>query len=245
MEEIVIHHKNLSQNDLFSIETTPTLTFILPTMGRDTLYESIQSLLHQTHKNWKCILVIDGQGMPSTVRDLIDDRFTLLNSDHYGSYSNVEKRNCAGEVRNEALRYLHKQKQNRLWVAFLDDDDILSDDYVECFHDELRRCPSVEAILFRMQFKNGMVLPSYSTRQLRKKQFGISFCFQMKEDELYFINDPFEDYIFLKCLEYKKYKIVISPYITYYVRFTSLPKDANIRNQKSISNMGTRIYMFG
>jgi hypothetical protein len=218
------------------------LTFILPTVGRTSLYEAIQSLLQQTNTDWRCILVLDEAIVPLTVRDILDERFILLNCEKQGEYCALEKRNCAGKVRNEALHYLQKENTEQ-WVAFLDDDDILSTDYIECFYHELELCPSLDVILFRMQFKNGMVLPPYSVRKLQKKQFGISFCFRMKEN-MFFINDPFEDYIFMKCMEYKRYKMVISPFITYYVRFTTLPENVEDRNEKRKTNHDARIYLF-
>ena len=36
------------------------ITFIIPSVNRDTLTNSINSLLNQTNKNWKCIIIYDG-----------------------------------------------------------------------------------------------------------------------------------------------------------------------------------------
>ena len=36
------------------------ITFIIPTIGRETLNHSINSIINQTNKNWKCIIVFDG-----------------------------------------------------------------------------------------------------------------------------------------------------------------------------------------
>ena len=36
------------------------ITFIIPTIGRDTLLNSINSLFNQTIKEWKAIIIFDG-----------------------------------------------------------------------------------------------------------------------------------------------------------------------------------------
>ena len=36
------------------------LTFIIPTIGRSTLIDSIKTLLNQTNSKWKAIIIFDG-----------------------------------------------------------------------------------------------------------------------------------------------------------------------------------------
>ena len=36
------------------------ITFILPTLGRDSLKKSIESIINQTNKKWKAIVIFDG-----------------------------------------------------------------------------------------------------------------------------------------------------------------------------------------
>ena len=36
------------------------ITFIIPSINRTTLTNSVNSLLNQTDKNWKCIIIYDG-----------------------------------------------------------------------------------------------------------------------------------------------------------------------------------------
>ena len=36
------------------------ITFIIPTIGRNTLTRTVISLLQQTNKNWKAIIIFDG-----------------------------------------------------------------------------------------------------------------------------------------------------------------------------------------
>jgi len=36
------------------------ITFIIPSINRDSIIRTIDSLLKQTNNNWKCIIVYDG-----------------------------------------------------------------------------------------------------------------------------------------------------------------------------------------
>ena len=40
--------------------SNPLVTFIIPTIGRDTLTRTIESLEKQTNENWKAIIIFDG-----------------------------------------------------------------------------------------------------------------------------------------------------------------------------------------
>ena len=70
-----------------------------------------------------------------------------------------------------------------------------------------------------MAFEDNFILPSIYDISINKTRCGISFA--VKKDVAInnkFKNSNFEDYYFLKTLEYKGYKIVISPYVSYFVR---------------------------
>ena len=45
---------------IFEDNNKNIITFIIPTIGRETLNHSINSIINQTNKNWKCIIVFDG-----------------------------------------------------------------------------------------------------------------------------------------------------------------------------------------
>ena len=127
------------------------LTFIIPTIGRETLNHSINSIINQTNKNWKCIIVFDG------VKNNFD-----IHHENIEIYE-IEKTkgviNQASDVRNYGI-----QKAQTNWIAFLDDDDTIADDfrkYLEIFRASieertLKIFVSFYYILMAIETKNGM-----------------------------------------------------------------------------------------
>ena len=78
---------------------------------------------------------------------------------------------------------------------------------------------NIDACLFRMAFEDNFILPSIYDISINKTRCGISFAVKKNiAMNNKFQNNDYEDYYFLKRLEYKGYKIVISPYVTYFVR---------------------------
>jgi len=56
------------------------ITFVIPSLNRDTLSTSVESLLNQTNENWRCVIVYDGiEGMDFSVKcDLSLERYVCL-----------------------------------------------------------------------------------------------------------------------------------------------------------------------
>ena len=113
------------------------ITFIIPTIGRDTLHTTVESLLNQTCSMWKAIVVFDGV-KPSFQTE--DERFLILKTERMKKECN----NNAGYVRNYGIQFATTD-----WVAFVDDDDTLRNDYVERFIEESNDYDA-DVILFRM-----------------------------------------------------------------------------------------------
>lgn len=101
------------------------VTFIIPTIGRDTLLNSINSLLNQTIEDWKAIILFDG--IKKTI-SISDKRIKIIEIQKMGQ--NI---NSAGNIRNYGMSMVNTE-----WIGFLDDDDIIADDYLECFYKELQ-----------------------------------------------------------------------------------------------------------
>jgi glycosyltransferase involved in cell wall biosynthesis len=86
---------------------------ILPTIGRDSLLPTIESVLNQEHQNWLLWIREDGICIPDHLVDHIkDDRicwsgFSIKHEHHYGAFT-----------RNAAIA-----KGNAEWIAYIDDDD--------------------------------------------------------------------------------------------------------------------------
>ena len=68
------------------------VTFIIPSIGRSTLQNSIDSILNQTNENWKIIIIFDGIE-PTIVTT--NKKIFILKSNKKGVLKNQ-----AGNVRN-------------------------------------------------------------------------------------------------------------------------------------------------
>lgn len=120
--------------------------------------------------------------------------------------------NDRSEARNRAIR-----RGITPWVSMLDDDDTVTQDYVERLQEELLKHPSADVVIFRAYFLHGVILPAWPV--VEEGNIGISFS--AKRDLLIkypFINEPHEDYNLIKRLELSGANIVFSPYLTYRVR---------------------------
>jgi len=179
------------------------LTFIIPTIGRETLRLTLQSLKNQTITNWKAIVIFDG--IEPTIYET-DSRITIIKT----PIKLGQGYNSAGLVRNYGIKFANTE-----WVAFVDDDDSITPNYVESFLSELWLDPDV--IIFRMTLDD-RVCPSIDSTNFFIKDVGISFAVKTElVSKFIFIPSIEEDFEFLDKVRLKKYKIVLSPYITYTV----------------------------
>lgn len=179
------------------------LTFIIPTIGRETLSLTLQSLKNQTITNWKAIVIFDG--IKPNIYET-DPRITIIKT----PIKLGQGYNSAGLVRNYGIKFANTE-----WVAFVDDDDSITPNYVESFLSELWLDPDV--IIFRMTLDD-RVCPSIDSTNFFIKDVGISFAVKTElVSKFIFIPSIEEDFEFLDKVRLKKYKIVLSPYITYTV----------------------------
>ena len=185
------------------------ITFIIPTIGRPTLTNTINTLKNQSNSNWKAIIIFDGIE-PNLLID--DERIKIIQTTKLGVAVN-----SAGMVRNFGINHAETE-----WVAFLDDDDAVKNTYVETFYNELS-IGNNDIIIFRMQdMKNidGDILPLPGCSNFKKCQVGISFAVKkyIFDKGIVFTPSIVEDYLFLNTCRSKGYKIMISPYVLYFVR---------------------------
>jgi glycosyltransferase involved in cell wall biosynthesis len=192
------------------------ITFIIPTIGRKTLENSINSLLNQTITDWKAIVIFDGV---SPTININDNRIKIIQIEKLGLHIN-----SAGNVRNYGISLA-----NSKWIAFLDDDDIISFDYIETFYKELKIYPDLDVLIFRMK-QNDRIIPKLSTDNFYICDVGISFIMNkdIYNNNLKFIPDGAEDFLYLNKIRNSNYKIIISPYVKYFVR----EKNINMFNDK-------------
>lgn len=180
-------------------------TFITPTIGRDTLTRTIQSVINQTCADWNMHVVGDGLGSdwkPPWLHQRI--LFSNLSQKHGTS-------NHGGMCRNHALSTAVGQ-----WFAFVDDDDRLDEHYLEWLREEsINR----DVVVFRMKYPDESVLPSGDALALGN--VGISFAVRsefQRASNVWFIPSETEDWGFLSSLLSSGARLKMSSRIAYYVR---------------------------
>lgn len=190
------------------------ITFIIPTIGRTSLQTAINSLYRQTIWDWKAIIIFDG--IEPNI-EINDPRVKIITCEKSGTSEIAhghERNNGAGEVRNFGIRTCDTE-----WVAFLDDDDTLSYTYLEAFYNELANVYKPDLILFRMRHQEYGVLPKTNSVNIIQYESGISFALKRKifNDGLWFNSSYAEDFDLLDRIKNAGYKIVMSPYVKYFV----------------------------
>lgn len=187
------------------------VTFVIPSIGRESIKKTISSLLAQTECQWEAVIIFDGHN-PSPDWIPSDSRLRIYTIPKTG------ERSQAGILRNFGMT-----KARSRWIAFVDDDDVLASDYISRLLEEIRLDSDLEAVVFRMSamyLEKFYILPEKEDRALRKYQVGISFaiCRHLFEAGFWFQPSRTEDFDLLKKLDDAKKKMVISPHVTYYVK---------------------------
>lgn len=205
-----IHYRLKRFNNLSKL-----ITFIIPTICRNTLSTAIQSLFDQSINDWKAIVVFDGiNEIDSHLKSLLDDdRILYLSIEKTGS-NTIGIHGTAGSVRNIGMNYVDTP-----WIGFLDDDDKLTPDYCKCLLYEIYNTPTAEVISFKM-YDNNNIIPPIDYSSITPGFIGISFSFKsdLFKKGFKFKQSDIEDYTLLKDFESANIKIVLSPFICYIVR---------------------------
>lgn len=173
------------------------ITFILPTVNRDTLEAAVSSIINQSNPNWK-LMIIGDKCIPNIeTADPRIETWRVLNC------------TCASDVRNSLVHKITTE-----WVGFIDDDDILCPEYVA----EVERVKDqTNFIMFKMQNYDS-IIPHKDV--IKFGNVGISFA--MKTDLLR--ANPFqgwecgEDFRMIKAIEDSGEEIYFSEYLGYIVR---------------------------
>ncbi len=194
------------------------INFVVPSLGRKTLTCSLKSLLDQTDPNWQCWVGFDGMSEKQVDQKILidDDRIHYLyfpeklgQSRHHGN---------AGLVRNSIISNITNDSN---WIAFLDDDDTVSPHYVELFN--LEKSTSIfDCCVFRMRYdiSNSRIIPPFEVDEIIQNNVGISFCVSknfIERNDIKFVNNNAEDFLFLKSIQDRGGEIKISGYIAYNV----------------------------
>jgi len=203
------------------------ITFIIPTTGKDTLKNSIESLENQTNNDWKAIIIFDGL-KPNI--EINNPKITVLDIEKKGVGGNG-----AGNVRNHGMSHVDSE-----WIAFLDDDDTVAPDYVETFYKEIKEYPYVDVVIFRLYRYNWEphIIPFLETTDtFHANEVGISFALKTEifKSGLKFEPSSGEDFMYLSTMKDNGKRIMISPYTKYFVHGKN-------DNEKT-SVLGTRVFI--
>jgi len=188
-------------------------TFVIPSVGRPTLENTIRSLVNQCNERWKALVVLDGTSCSVTCGD---PRVRIVRIEKQGT------ENYAGEVRNAGMAMCDTE-----WVSFVDDDDVVSPHYVERLVGEINLKKTLDAVVFRMACNGGKhVLPENGVHDFVPGNVGISFSFRR---ELFLRGIAFEpgggeDFRLLQKIRSQGYRMVLSPAVTYYVQTQERPE---------------------
>lgn len=180
------------------------VTFIIPTINRPSLVDSVNSLLKQKNPNWKCIILFDG----TEKIEFNDNRIITLKIEKKGTFG--KNHGNAGLVRNIGI-----DMANTEWIAFLDDDDTINENYVDWLMKYASK--DYELVIFRMIMPNGRIIPAPKKNKIELNDVGISFAYK-KKIECRFINSDGEDFHFLNLLKDKVKKYIIAEEVAYNVR---------------------------
>jgi glycosyltransferase involved in cell wall biosynthesis len=201
----------------------PLVSFIIPTIGRKKLDQAVGSLLDQTDPDWEVIIVTDG--LDSVGKKHVeflceyDERLRFYHLFEKNGGGHPCNNGRGGLVRNRAFNFVKGE-----WVAFLDDDDTVSCDYVAAVRAEGQ---DNDLLVFRMAFPDGRVLPPVGTYDLGEGNVGISYAVRnsfLKQYKINFVNDEVEDFLFLTSCLVKGAKYKVSDTVAYYVRWDGIKK---------------------
>jgi glycosyltransferase involved in cell wall biosynthesis len=192
--------KREDESNLAHSGDPPLVTFIIASYSRWTLERTLESLVNQTDPSWRAVVALDGsttdktnwlkvsskndrlQTAPPylTLPEFIvtEPRIQFLTMPVTGSYR------FGGAARNRALENEHVKAMNSAWVAFVDDDDTLTSDYVSLLRQEVSRSSvaglpmsNISAVVFRAKMYNSnTIVPSLDENTLSSASIRISFA---------------------------------------------------------------------
>ncbi len=117
-----------------------TVSVIIPTFNRSMfLAEAVQSILNQTVRAKEIIIIDNGSDSEH------ESEFSRINNLHESiTLIRLPSNKGPGHARNLGI-----SRASADWILFLDDDDVLSPDFIETCFENIRREPDAEMILTR------------------------------------------------------------------------------------------------
>jgi len=243
--------------DLETDIDTNSVIFIIPSIGRYTIHDTILSLINQTCTNWQAIIVFDGCKNNLDWEHIYKDQGKEKKNNISKNYISkkitcfeIEKTNGiinqASEVRNYGIQKVESSSQ---WVGFLDDDDTIHPHYVQYFLEE-NRIYDFDIYIYRMTMDN-RIIPAHNCYDFIPGDVGISFiCKKEIFDNIHFQNSHTEDFDFLAKARDNNYKLIISEKIYYYVKQNSIqmenyPSDLPMYHKIFINCLNPMLFLEG
>lgn len=205
------------------------INFIVPSVGRKTLKNTLLSIVNQKNSNWECWVGFDGLSENDVDESVLihDERIHYLFIDKKIGKFDYSSGLCrptgnAGLVRN----YILSQIDNSFdWVGFVDDDDTIRSIYVDKLVEETTY-NTFDCCVFRMQHddkinNNIVIIPPIGMTDIVQNYVGISFCVRrsfLTSTGTEFLNSSSEDFSFIKNICDSGGSIYISEHIVYDVR---------------------------
>jgi glycosyltransferase involved in cell wall biosynthesis len=199
------------------------VTFVMPSLGSKSLPNAIRSLRAQTDPRWRAIVGFDHRD--PTIKP--DEKISVFTHRGYSKkgddciYCIEGMKSSAGMVRNACVA-----KATTEWVAFLDDDDVVTNDYVEKLALEIT---DADAVSFRMLYWHWQWLPPITARvdNFTHGSIGISFaCRRSVFEKCQFTRGRGEDFRMLRDIRDNGYRLKLSNYLTYLIRQESPTEQA-------------------
>lgn len=189
------------------------VSFITPTLGRQSLKRMIQSLLNLKDWNWRSYIIFDGidpiniTGLNPDIDYLKDNNFIV---------SKVDKLGHAGLVRNTVLNKIDTE-----WIAFVDDDDSLKESYINSLRYYQSNNSDKDIIIFSYYDDiNRNLQPPKHINYIKECNIGISFAIKTKfvqENKIAFTPFGVEDFRFLNDAVNKGAEYIITHDVQYNV----------------------------
>jgi GR25 family glycosyltransferase involved in LPS biosynthesis len=185
----------------FPVSEPTFCTFITPTIGRKTLPRTVDSFINQTEWNWKAIVMFDGRDINYST----DNDHVLV--------TKCEQTNSAGLTRNEAMKLVTTD-----WIAFCDDDDYLTADYLTTLRQYVDKNDVV--IFTYRDITNGNTQPPVYLNDIVSCNVGISFAVRTDfviRHNIQFPKGAIEDFAFLDQCRNAGARYVLTHQIKYMV----------------------------
>jgi len=206
----------------------PFATFIIPSLGRPSLQKAIKSIQDQDDGDWQAIVSFDHLP-PSEMPD--DQRISAYRFDG-GESSREGYRSRPGAVRNHVVKYVKTD-----WIAFLDDDDIISPDYLRRLKADAR---DNDVVVFRMMYPDMVRFlpkPGLRVEKMGIGCLGIGYAVRKHVfDKHFFRPGRGADWGLIRDLRKSKMKIKFSDYVTYFIRYKCID-DRTIRRKTEVEAM--------